>query len=313
MLRLASPIFVSLVLVGCYVTHGVRSDAAIDASTTLDTALRADVSGPDASTTPDAGTDAFAAADAACPSIVERNVRMCVLTPTGTIPAGEAYTLRVTRSTCRCEARACDVRVERDRIHLDITACDTGVPCDECTNEADCVLPPLPSGTFEVVVDGVHAGSVAVEPRAMVSDASPACWAIPEAPESGLACDAVHVEIAPRGEACFRRLEDVGTFVRVQLEYECASCLDWSGGCEAVRTSRRQILLRPRIQRCECGDCPCDPDLCVRRTVTCETPPLRDGRYEIDVEDSTGTLSTLGAVDVVDVDVPDPVTCTPMP
>jgi len=306
----------SFAQLGCYDTNARDTDAAIDARLTIDGASMRDASVPDAFVSiPDVGVDAFVPpVDAACPTIVERNVRMCVLTPTGTLPEREPYTLRVTRSTCRCEARVCDVRVEGDRIRLGITACDTGMPCDECTNDAECTIPPLRSGVFQVIVDDVHAGFVEVAPRRMVSDATPACWAIPETPEVPLECVGDVIPTSTRGEICFRALEDVGSFVRFQLTYACAGCEDWSGGCEAIRESRRSILLRPAVQRCACRDCPsCAPDVCVPRTVTCETPPLRDGLYDVDVEDLGGGRRNVGALEVLDIDVPGPIGCVPMP
>ncbi len=311
---LRSVVFASVSLVGCYAIHDRETDAATDARMTLD-GSSPDAFTPDATTTTlDAGTDAFVPRDASCSAIEERNVRMCVLTPTGTIPEGEPYTLRIERTTCRCEERVCDVRVEGDRIALEITSCDTGMPCDECTNEAECVLPPLRSGTFQVSVDGVYAGLVDVEPRRMVSDARPACWAIPETPDAELECVGTPVDSPHLGEVCFRSLEDVGSFVRFLLTYDCTTCRDWSGGCVAIRESPRSILLRPSIQRCGCPDCPpCDPGACVARSVTCQTPPLRDGRYEVDVESSSGERRRLGAVDVLDVDTPGPVTCMALP
>lgn len=305
--------FVSLAIVGCWATNARDLDAAViprDARRTTSDAFGVD--GPPIAF-PDAGTDVFVAPDAACASSDERNVRFCVLTPTGTIPEREPYTLRVVRGQCRCEPRVCDVQIGGGVIDLGITTCDSGLPCDECTDEAECVLPPLEGGSYRVRVDGTEAGSVTVAPRRMVMDAQPACWAIPEPTDASLLCDGGVIEGPREGSVCFRALEDVGSFARFSLTLDCADCNDWSAGCAAVRESARSILLRPRLQRCDCPGCMECGDGCTARTITCETPPLRDGAYEVHVERLSGERQRIGTLEVMDVDIPAPVTCQPLP
>ncbi len=307
-------VFASLALVGCYVSHDDRDASSLDAApfdvrrdAGLDAGLDA-AGGPDA-----APLDAHVAEDARCETLEERSVRLCVLTPTGEIPEEEPYTLRLERSLCLCAGRRCDVSVRDDgRVDLSLLTCATGAPCDECTREAECALPPLPRGDHEVWVDGVYSGALHVAPRRTVTEARPTCWAIPDAPPEGDACDGAIRSEPASGEICHRTVEDVGTFVRFTLTLACSACDDWSAGCEAVRDSARGILLRPRLQRCECASCGlCET--CTPVSVVCETPPLRDGTYDVLVESADGTRTVASSLRVEDVDVPGPSACAPLP
>jgi hypothetical protein len=298
---------------GCYATRmrggrdggGPPADAprAPDVTAPEDAAPTQDVT-----TRPDAGSDA-----GACVPIDERDVRACVLTPTGTIPAGEAFELPVTRSRCLCGGRACDVRVDADRIELALRTCEREVDCDDCTFEATCVLPPMMRGERALWLDGVLAGRVVVAPPEVVREARPACLAIPEPPDGSLVCTGAVVPRAGAAELCHRGLEDVGAHARFTWTASCGACSDWSAGCEAQREDARTIVLRPRLQACDCPSCgACEPS-CAPRSVTCETPPLRAGRYTIVVERAPAERATVSTLEVRDVELPGPVTCTVAP
>ncbi|MBX7195321.1 MAG: hypothetical protein K1X94_24915 [Sandaracinaceae bacterium] len=299
-------------LVGCYAAHGRDRDAGptIDARTSLDAAR--DLSSDAPPVAIDAGTDAYAPLDASCSLVEERSVRLCVLTPTGEIPEEEPYTLRVERSQCLCAGRSCEVTLGADgRLELALTTCDTGAPCDECTREADCNLPPLSRGEHSVWIDGVYTGEVHVAPRRTVTEARPTCWAIPDAPPEAFVCAGTVRSDSGAGQLCHRSVEDVGTFVRFTLTLDCASCSEWSAGCEAVRDSAGSVLLRPRVQLCsdptggECG-------ACTPQTVVCETPPLRDGTYDVIVESPVGVRQVASTLRVEDVGVPGSTICVPL-
>jgi hypothetical protein len=301
---------VSTSLVGCYASHTLGdADPALDAhAPTRDAWALSDT--PELSR--DAGTDAREVPDASCEPIEEASTRFCVLTPTGAIPAGEPYTLRVERSLCLCEGRSCAVRVTDERLELSIETCELPITCDECTSEVECAIPPLEEGRYEVVVDGVFSGSVRAAPRRMVMDAQPACWAIPDAPDASLACTG-NLAVRPgTGQLCHRTLEDVGTFVSFDVTVDCGGCFDWSAGCEAIRESSRSVLVRPRLQACECPTCGACEDVCVPQTVRCQTPPLRDGTYDVVVEREDGTRVTASRLEVRDIDVPGPIGCAPL-
>jgi hypothetical protein len=302
---------VSSTLSGCYASHGLGDGGLpIDAEV-----VRRDAgTEPDATALPlDAGVDAREIPDASCERIEERSVRFCVLTPTGTIPAGDPYTVRLERSMCLCEGRTCATRVTEGRLELTTETCDLPIVCDECTSELECAIPPLDEGSYDVFVDGVFSGTVRAAPRRMVMDAQPACWAIPDAPDDSLTCAGNVVERPSGGQICHRRLEDVGTFVSFDVTFDCAGCFDWSAGCEAIRESSRNVLVRPRVQACECPTCgACAPDVCVPQTVRCQTPPLRDGSYEVIVEREDGTRVSASRLEVRDIDVPGPIECSPL-
>lgn len=309
-ITLPSIALASSTLSGCYASHGLG-----DGGRSID----AEVVTRDAGTEPDAmallldaGTDAPALPDASCTRIEERSVRFCVLTPTGTIPAGDPYTLRLERSMCLCEGRTCTTRVSGSRLELDTETCDLPIVCDECTSELECTIPPLEEGSYEVFVDGVLSGTVRAAPRRMVMDAQPACWAVPDAPDDSLRCAGNVVERPLEGQLCHRPLEDVGTFVSFDVTIDCAACFDWSAGCEAVRESSRSVLVRPRLQACECPTCGACEDVCVPQTVRCQTPPLRDGTYDVVVERGDGTRVTASRLEVRDIDVPGPIECAPL-
>jgi hypothetical protein len=295
---------------GCFSTSGRGEDAARpdDGGVLEDTAV-----GPDAQ--PDAPLPTDASPDApSCEPVEERSIRFCVLTPTGTIPAGEPYALRIERSSCLCARRSCGVRVREGRVELSVETCGPELVCDECTTEVECALPPLPEGTHEVYVDGVLSGTVRAAPRRVVMDAQPACWAVPEEPDEGLRCDASLVARPGPDELCHRRLEDVGTFVSFDVAFDCGGCFDWSAGCEAIRESPRSVLLRPRLQTCACVEsCGCDPDVCFPQTVRCQTPALRDGEYDVILEGPDGTRASVSRLEVRDVGSPGPVECTTLP
>lgn len=313
-MRLLVAVVVLAVCAGCYAT---RTRDGSDGSVGPDGSLGPDASQPvdaawtdaprelDASVSRDAGADA-----AACTTVDERSVRACVLTPTGTIPEGERFELPVTRSRCLCPTRACDVTVRADRIELALRTCELGVDCDECTHEASCLLPPMERGARALWVDGVLAGPVAVAPPEMVREARPTCLAVPDAPNEALVCGGAVVERSGSAELCHRTLEDVGSHVRFTWTASCAGCFDWSAGCEAQREDARTIVIRPRIQACECPTCGVCESGCFAREVTCETPPLRAGRYDVVLERPSGERVTASVLEVRDVDVPGPVRCT---
>jgi hypothetical protein len=301
-----------MILTGCYASHGLGDGGlSIDAQVARrDAGNEPDATGPSL----DAGTDAPEPSDASCVRIDERSVRFCVLTPTGAIPAAETYFLRIERSMCLCESRTCATRVSGRRIELTTETCDLDIVCDECTSEQECVIPPLEEGSYDVLVDGVFSGTVRAAPRRMVMDAQPACWAIPDAPDDSLLCAGNVVERSSGGQICHRTLEDVGTFVSFDVTFDCGGCFDWSAGCEAIRESARSVLVRPRLQACECPTCgACAPDVCVPQTVRCQTPALRDGSYDVTVEREDGTRHVASSLRVEDVDVPGPSVCAPLP
>lgn len=305
-----------LLCAGCYAAHPREGgDAGSPDARRTDTGGAPPDAGTDATRPPaDAPPDALVSPDAACMDVAERSTRVCVLTPTGTIPAEEPYTLRVERSLCLCEARSCDVRVSGERIDLALRTCAGDVLCSECTTEAECPLPPMPEGTRQLWVDGVFAGSVRAEPRRMVTEAQPACWAIPERPDESLVCTANVVERPGPSQLCHRMLEDVGTHVAFELTLECAGCFDWSAGCEAIRESSRSVLLRPRLQACDCPSCgACEPGVCFPQVVRCQTPPLRDGLYDVTLEGADGARVTASRLEIRDVAVPGPASCVPLP
>jgi len=300
------------ILGGCYVSHARDAlDAGTDASV-----IRIDAAREDAPPVVprDVGTDAFTAPDAMCSELEERSLRFCVLTPSGTIPEGSPFALPVERSMCLCEQRVCDVAIGERRIDLTLRTCDVDVVCAECTSEATCALPPLPRGTYEVRVGGLYSGTVEVAPPEMVREARPSCWAIPDPPDESLLC-AGNVTARPGpGQMCHRALEDVGAAARFSVTFECGGCFDWSAGCEARRESADTILLRPRVQACDCPECgACDPAVCFPQTVVCETPSLRDGDYEIVVERAPGERLSVSSLAVRDITTPGPPVCVPVP
>lgn len=303
--------FLALALLGgCYATHGRDPlDAGADAVISRIDAARSDAP---IAVSPDVGTDAPLPPDASCLVLEERSLRFCVLTPTGTIPEGAPFALPVDRSMCLCEQRVCDVAVGEGRLDLTLRTCDVDIVCAECTYDATCELPPLSRGTYEVRVDGRYSGTVEVAPPEMVREARPACWAVPDPHDAALICEG---RVATRGggaQLCHRALEDVGTIARFAFTFDCADCFDWSAGCEARRDSARSILLRPRVQSCDCPDCGvCEP-VCFPHTVVCETPPLRDGEYEVFVERAPGERMSASRLEVRDIITPGPPVCVPL-
>jgi hypothetical protein len=309
---------------GCYRTNaraGSDADAldagAPDATAPLDAAVGQDTGldapSRDAPPPRDAGLDAAPPVDAACIELDERSRRFCVLTPTGTVPEGEPFVLPVERSLCLCEGRVCDVAVDGARIDLRIRTCDLHVVCDECTTEVGCVLPPLPRGGYAVWVDGVLAGEISVAPERPVAVATPACWAIPDPPDPSLECVGALVDRPGSGQLCHREIEDVGTNVRFTFTAECGACFDWSAGCEARRESSDTLVVRPRIQACDCPTCgACEP-VCAPVTVACETPPLRAGSYHVVIEGRDGERTRASMLGVRDVSEPGSTICPVVP
>lgn len=265
--------------------------------------------GPDARS--DAPHDAAPPTDAWCAPLPERSLRFCVLAPTGEIPEGEPYTLPIARTLCLCGGRSCAVFAGEGRIELSLTSCESDTDCDECTTEALCELPPLTAGEHEVWIDGVLSGAVRVGPRRMVSEARPSCSAVPDSAPDTLRCTGEHTT-ASVTQLCHRTLEDVGSVARFTLSLACSSCDAWSAGCEAVRDSARSLVLRPRVQRCACPTCE-GCDACEPATVVCETPPLRDGRYEVLLEDAAGVRTAVSTLEVEDVMAPGPTRCVALP
>lgn len=299
----------ALCVTGCFRAHeltgvdagpeAARPDAApVDAGRD---ALARDATSPDASA-PDAGS---------CETPgVGNPIRACVLTATGAIPSGEPYALPLSFSRCECPAtRSCSAFVEGDHITLTTAICDDPVECGECEFDVGCGLPPLPVGHYFVDVNGVRTMEVDASPRIIPPVARPLCAPIPDAPDSALVCE-LGARPAPARplSVCFPGLEDVGRNVRFDVVVPCPSCFDVDGGCEAQLDGAR-VILAPHYHRCDCPTCgACDPS-CTPMTITCVSPPLPSGVYDVVVEAEDGEHPA-GPIEIHDVFDPGDRVCT---
>jgi hypothetical protein len=153
---------------------------------------------------------------------------------------------------------------------------------------------------------------VDARPRVVPPVAHPICAPIPQPPDASFVCDLDH-RVAPARpvRVCRPSLEDVGRYVRVQVEIGCPFCFDADGGCEAQLDGDR-VVLHPHVHRCDCPSCgACDPS-CTPLTVACVTPPLSSGVYELSVELSDGEHPA-GPFEIRDVFEPGPEICTDIP
>jgi hypothetical protein len=287
--------------VGCFHAHErVASDAGVDAAVTpRDAHAEPDAFVP----SPDAALpDAFTPDAGSCMTPGVGNPRhACVLAATGTLPADEPYTLPLGFARCECpQARSCTVAVVGNVISLTTATCDDAFECDECEFDAPCAIPPLPAGRYFVDVNGARAMEVEAAPRTMPMVARPICAPIPMAPDASLVCE-LDTRPAPARpiSVCRPSFEDVGQYVRFDVVLPCPSCFDLDGGCETQLDGPR-LVLRPHLLRCDCPTCgACDPT-CVPRTITCVSPPLSSGVYDVIVETIDGEQSA-GPLEIRDV------------
>ena len=298
----------SLALAGCWASHepgaAARSDAGADARVARDASLDAprDASFPrDVPAPRDAGHDASACEGA----FEEIPLHACLFEATGALPAGLPSSIRLAYSACLCDARTCLAHVEGGAIVLDTFSCPETSDCDECDDELLCPVPALPEGDYELRLDGRALATVPVRPRMPVTVARPTCWGLQDELPEGLACAWPGAAVPSVGELCHRELEDVGTFVRIELRYAAPPC-EPPGECRAELDGRTVRVTGTRL--------PCDPS-CAGEPATlhalhCVSPPLREGDYEIV---APGTPELRSPLRVRDVFTPGATRCVPRP
>ena len=294
-----------LCMSGCARSHQrcdtCGSDASLDAATR--DAAPADAPGRDAPLGPeDAGHDAQAPdGGMLCAGTTDRFGYACVFAATGTLPAGRASTLPVFFE--RCECRECAASVRGAELSLTTRACDH--ECAECTFDASCALPPLSAGDYALLIDGAWVGSVRAQPAEPTEIARPRCLARQET-DAPLDCQSAPSELLPSAdEICMRELIDVGTSARLELraslpcELATATC--------AVTLEGSRVLVRPVVSACPAAGCA--PGSVVETTVRCVGPPLRDGRYSVEIDLGAGPRTR--RLTVRDITSPGDVVCAP--
>jgi hypothetical protein len=156
-----------------------------------------------------------------------------------------------------------------------------------------------------VSVDGRYVGTIPVAPAEPVTIARPFCIGLPDDREPPM-CTGDRLP-ATAIEVCHRELEDVGTFVAVDVRLECVSACRSVGQCRAQLDGRR-VMIEVEERQCtetctDCGD---------EHVARCTTPPLRAGEYTIVVHTGTGTPSET-RLTVRDVTSPGPTRCFASP
>jgi hypothetical protein len=288
-------VLLTLLAVGCYRAHE-RGDAgrelAIDAGRDGGRDSGRDA-GRDAGI--DAGSDAGIDSGICEGAIEERIDNVCSFDRLGAIPAREASSLYLWYARCSC-GRMCNASVRGDRVELDTFTCP--VPCDECSNDGACELPALEEGDYRLVLDGEDVGVLPVRVRDL--DRGTFCFAVPHRATVS-SCDWPPSAVVPT-RLCHRSLEDVGTFVRFDLELDCDAGCALPASCTA-RLEARTIFVTPGTVSCS-SEC---PPCAERNRISCASPPLRTGDYRVIVE-GAGLISHFTVRDVFD---PGPTICTP--
>jgi hypothetical protein len=292
-----------LLVAGCWSSHAREErDASLDAPR--------DARAPDVPPeVPDGGRDAPEPLDApACDVDPDDTVvTVCAVSGSGALPAMRPFSLLLRWTACRCETgRTCRVSVEDGVVDVRTESCREDVACDDCSFETTCEVPALALGTYRLLVDGVDAAEVAVTPEpAGVS--RPACWELPAAPDAALVCPPGRVTDVRPARLCWRSVEDVGTNVAFSLTSTCRSCFDWTGGCRVVRDGAR-LRVEPTLRSCECPTCGACAEVCTAVEVACRSPALRDGDYEVVLQEGD-VATTAGTLVVRDVSGPGPEVC----
>ena len=296
-------------LAGCYASRARGSgDAGADVRAFDAPVFDAPSSfdGPSPSDVPP-GRDAPVSVDAPSCAPEDRVTTVCAVSGTGTLPASRPFALQLRWSSCRCEAsRSCRVRVEGGVIDVRTENCRSDEVCDDCSNETACDVPALAPGAYRLLVDGIDTASMNVEPEPP-RISRPTCWEVPPRREDSLVCGPERLAEVRPGRLCWRSVEDVGSNARLTLTASCRSCFDRSGGCRVVRDGTT-LRLEPTLVSCDCPVCDGCAEPCSALEIACRTPALRDGTYEVVLEEGPRATS-VGRLEVRDVAGPGPETC----
>jgi hypothetical protein len=296
-LRLRTLASVVLLAAGCYEAHQLEGTDGADAARP-DAGI--DAGRPDAGL-PDAGLPDAVLPDAAlppCPGayVPARATRLCALTPTGTIPAGEPTAIPVAIGGCFCqEIFACRGEVIAPRVlELSTLICPDEDGCKECGSflETRCEVPPLAAGEWEIRIEGTPAAQVVVAPRMTADPARPICWNVAP-PDDRCSWPPATAPVAGV-RVCHRDLADVGSQPAFTLDLPCPDCSFGPGGCE-VQLERNALHVRPLARGCPVDEC--EPG-CRPVQAFCHPPPLAAGDYEVRFEGSM-TRSLLRVRDIV--------------
>lgn len=199
-------------------------------------------------------------------------------------PPRVPFTLPVTLDACGCcPGSACGARVDptTQTLHLDTALCQDLCDCDACfPANAECAVPALEPGLWNVVVNGAPAFELPVFEDSGLVPPPPACasYAAPDPCASDPFIDPM-ARVPTR--ACVQ--EDVNGRTELVLTHDCLSCADLVGPCVVALEPRLtddlppggelRVLETTHTSRCDV-DC---PEVCMRVDRVCELPPLVPG------------------------------------
>jgi hypothetical protein len=198
------------------------------------------------------------------------------------IPAetsGQGFvSVRVEAAPCTAEALPCEARLLDGKLRADpfLGLRDGLRDCAAETRPVEiwCTAPALPPGTFPVVVNNIEAGLLVVGGPAIPSPSH--CFTTRQ-PGEPLTCERRTSEQRP---SCLPSEAPADEWISIPVVEPCTDCFARPGPCE-VRVNGRLLELTPSLYRCDCPVCGACADVCYRREMTCEIPPLPPGTYNL--------------------------------
>ncbi len=199
---------------------------------------------------------------------------------------------------CFCDqALSCEVSVlSGGQLSLTTALCPEVPICRACSGPpvATCTLPPLPEGTWEVLVNGERALDLPVTPTDVFPERADVCVRRAIVDGCGAIWEPTSFEV---GRACHDDVVSPGTTVPIRVYDACGGC--WQRGPCDVTVFDDIIRVRATRMPYSCDiACPpvCNPDEHV-----CLTPPLAPGRYRVVIDglavDESTTLNVMAGGD----------------
>ncbi len=271
---------------GFEVTPLSRCPTRCPAGSTRSDAICPRPSFPDASV-PDASGPV---ADAGAPSLCAPVDGVSTCRDPWVAPAGEPFTLPVTLDACGCcPDTQCDVQLGdvegRPALRVSTRICPDPCDCDGCfPAQAQCEVPSLGPGTYEVVVNGSPSFALEAQVSAPgLVPPPPGCATFAE-PDRCQISETLDDHALQPSRVCVAAAPPVaggGTSLRV--EADCTACGELLGPCYAHIEPRLtddlppggEIFLTTRAHWTDC-DVDCGPR-CRVATLDCALPPLVDG------------------------------------
>ncbi len=204
----------------------------------------------------------------------------------------ESSRMRVMLSGCYCASEfTCELVETGDHeLSLVTTGCqnpgiDCGCAIDAPPAMAECEVPVLSAGRWTVRVDGTPAFDFVPQSTPLATACHQVAPPHPDVPGTTTSTfcpwpSAVPTEV-PRLCTWLRGPSD--RHVPFEFEYGLPDCFADPGDCEVALLPPNILLVTPRVRACECPVCGVCPPAIYTVPVTCHSPRLSAGEYEVQV------------------------------